>query len=176
MEWILKLAAAGDEGPCVEIMEISKPDDLGDIANLGLTLTEAKQLLAWVQREMSAARGREHAVRRPVCPTTGIPRSGRTGTERSLRAWRWEIRSLLRCLSVECEYLPVVRAVREAAAVPGGHCGTPARQVAAIAVESAIHRGRRIAVRDADLPKSQNSASRVAQHKTSGDTTRHVDP
>ena len=55
VEWILKLAAAGDEGPCVDIMEISKPDDLGDIANLGLTLTEAKQLLARLQREISAA-------------------------------------------------------------------------------------------------------------------------
>ena len=68
MEWVLKLAAVGDEGPCVDIMEISKPDDLGDIANLGLTLTEAKQLLARVQREISAAQAREHAVRRPVCP------------------------------------------------------------------------------------------------------------
>jgi hypothetical protein len=29
-------------------MKISKPDDLGDIANLGLTLPEAKQLLARV--------------------------------------------------------------------------------------------------------------------------------
>ena len=35
VEWILKLAASGDEGPCVDIMEISKSDDLGDIANLG---------------------------------------------------------------------------------------------------------------------------------------------
>jgi hypothetical protein len=52
VEWILKLAAAGDEGPRVDIMEISKPDALGDIANLGLTLTEAKQLLARVQREI----------------------------------------------------------------------------------------------------------------------------
>jgi hypothetical protein len=68
VEWILKLAAAGGEGPCVDIMEISKPDDLGDIANLGLTLTEAKQLLARVQREISTAQAREHAVRRPVCP------------------------------------------------------------------------------------------------------------
>jgi hypothetical protein len=50
------------------IMEISKPDDLGDIVNLGLTLTEAKQLLARVQREISTAQAREHAVRRPVCP------------------------------------------------------------------------------------------------------------
>jgi hypothetical protein len=68
VEWILKLAVAGGEGPCVDIMEISKPDDLGDIANLGLTLTEAKQLLARVQREISAAQAREHAVHRPVCP------------------------------------------------------------------------------------------------------------
>jgi hypothetical protein len=68
VEWILNLAAAGDGGPCVDIMEISKPDDLGDVANLGLTLTEAKQLLARVQRAISTAQTREHAVRRPVCP------------------------------------------------------------------------------------------------------------
>jgi hypothetical protein len=55
VEWILRLAAAGDEGPGVDIMEISKPDDLGDIANLGLTLAEAKQLLARVQCEISTA-------------------------------------------------------------------------------------------------------------------------
>jgi hypothetical protein len=46
MEWILKLEVAGGEGPSLDVMEISKPDDLGDIANLGLTLAEAKQLLA----------------------------------------------------------------------------------------------------------------------------------
>jgi hypothetical protein len=64
----LRLAAVGGEGPCVDIIEIGKPDDLGDIANLGLTLEEAKQLLARVQCEISAAQAREHAVRRPVCP------------------------------------------------------------------------------------------------------------
>ena len=55
MEWILKLAAAGDEGPRVDITEISKPDDLGGIANLELTLTEAKQLLRRVQRKIATA-------------------------------------------------------------------------------------------------------------------------
>ena len=40
---------------------------------------------------------------RPSTSTTGIPRSGRIEAETSLRAWRWEIRSLLRCLSVKCE-------------------------------------------------------------------------
>ena len=68
VRWILKLAVAGDEGACVDIMEISKPDDLNDIANLGLTLTEAKQLLARVQREISTAQARAHAVGRPVSP------------------------------------------------------------------------------------------------------------
>src|SRR5580698_7735451 len=68
VEWILRLAEAGGEGPCVDIMEISKPDDLGDIANLGLTLAEAKQLLARVQCEISTAQAREHAIQRPVCP------------------------------------------------------------------------------------------------------------
>ena len=49
-------------------MEISRPDDLGDIAKLGLTLSEAKQLLANVQREIAAAQARDHVVRRPDCP------------------------------------------------------------------------------------------------------------
>src|ERR1700733_4720384 len=48
-------------------MEISKTDDVGDIANLGLTIAEAKQLLARVQCEISTAQAREHAIRRPVC-------------------------------------------------------------------------------------------------------------
>ena len=49
-------------------MEISRPDGLGDIAHLGLTLSEAKQLLASVQREIVAAQARDHVVRRPDCP------------------------------------------------------------------------------------------------------------
>jgi len=49
-------------------MEISRPDGHGDIANLGLTLSEAKQLLANVQRGIAAAQARDHVVRRPDCP------------------------------------------------------------------------------------------------------------
>jgi hypothetical protein len=67
VERILQLVVAGGEGHCVDIMEISRPNELGDIANLGLILPEAKQLLARVQRELSTAQAREHAVRRPVC-------------------------------------------------------------------------------------------------------------
>ncbi len=39
-------------------MEIRRPDDLVDIANLGLTLAEVKLLLAGVQREIVAAQAR----------------------------------------------------------------------------------------------------------------------
>ncbi len=51
MAWILRLVKTGaeGEGAFTDIMEIRKPDDLGAIANLGLTLSEAKLLLARVQ-------------------------------------------------------------------------------------------------------------------------------
>jgi len=64
---LVKIGAEG-EGPCVDVLKISRPDDLVDIANLGLTLAEAKRLLAGVQREIVAAQARTHAVRRPECP------------------------------------------------------------------------------------------------------------
>jgi len=68
--WMLRLVKVGaeGEGPCSDILEIRRPDDLVDIANLGLTLAEAKRLLAGVQREIVAAQARSHAVRRPECP------------------------------------------------------------------------------------------------------------
>ena len=68
MGWIVRLAEAGAKGPGMDIMEISRPGDLGDIANLGLTLAEAKQLLARVQSEISTVQARGHEVRRPICP------------------------------------------------------------------------------------------------------------
>jgi hypothetical protein len=52
-------------------MEIDRPDNLSDIADLGLTLGEAKLLLAGLQQEIVAAQAREHAVRRPSCPRCG---------------------------------------------------------------------------------------------------------
>ncbi len=64
---LVKIGAEG-EGPCADIMEIRRPDDLVDITNLGLTLAEAKLLLAGVQREIVAAQAGGHAVRRPECP------------------------------------------------------------------------------------------------------------
>jgi len=48
-------------------MKIDRPDDLADIADLGLTLAEGKLLLAGLQQEIVAAQARSHAVRRPDC-------------------------------------------------------------------------------------------------------------
>src|SRR5690349_20753376 len=58
----------------VEVMEISRPSDLHDIANLGLTLPEAKQLLARVQQAVAAAQARDHAALRP---DWALPRTAR---------------------------------------------------------------------------------------------------
>src|SRR5260370_38908480 len=68
--WILRLVKTGaeGEGQCTDVMKINRPDDLGDIADLGLTLAEGKLLLAGIQREIVAPQARDHAVRRPDCP------------------------------------------------------------------------------------------------------------
>lgn len=70
MAWIVRLVKTGadGDGPGTDIMEINKPDDLRDIAHLGLSLAEAKQLLANLQQEIVAAQARAHAVLRPDCP------------------------------------------------------------------------------------------------------------
>jgi hypothetical protein len=71
--WIVRLvkAGAGGEGQGTDVIEIAKPDDLGDIANLGLSLSEAKLLLAAIQQEVVAAQAKDHAVRRPSCRSCG---------------------------------------------------------------------------------------------------------
>ena len=73
MAWMLRLVKIGveGEGPCTDILEIGRPDDLRDIADLGLTLAEAKRLLARVQQEIVAGQARDHAVRRLECPHCG---------------------------------------------------------------------------------------------------------
>jgi hypothetical protein len=45
MQWVLRLIATGDDAYCrsTDLAEICRPDGLRDIANLGLTLLEAKQ-------------------------------------------------------------------------------------------------------------------------------------
>ena len=73
MAWIVKLVSIGAEGEehSTDVMRIARPDDLADLATLGLSLAEAKRLLAGVQREIAAAQARLHAARRPECRGCG---------------------------------------------------------------------------------------------------------
>jgi hypothetical protein len=71
--WIVRVVKTGaeGEGPCTDVMEIIRPADLGDIANLGLTVADAKRLLAGLQQAIVAGQARDHAARRPACPRCG---------------------------------------------------------------------------------------------------------
>jgi hypothetical protein len=73
MEWVLRLVETGIDGQSrsSDVMAISRPDGIGDLANLGLTLVEAKQLLAHVQQDFVAAQADHHAMFRPDCPSCG---------------------------------------------------------------------------------------------------------
>jgi hypothetical protein len=81
MGWVLRLVETETDspGPGVEVMEIRPPRDLGDIARLGLTLPEAKQLLARVQQAVVAAQAQGHAVVRPDCSSCAVDVTSRTG-------------------------------------------------------------------------------------------------
>jgi hypothetical protein len=69
MEWTLRLIGTGIDGQSrsFDVMAITRPDDLGDIASLGLTLVEAKQLLVQVQQQVVAAQAHHQAIFRPDC-------------------------------------------------------------------------------------------------------------
>jgi len=70
MGWDLRLVGTGVDGQSrsFDVTEFSRPEGLGDIANLGLTLAEAKRLLAGVQQHR-----RCRASRQPRDATTGLP-------------------------------------------------------------------------------------------------------
>ena len=57
MAWIVRLVqiGAGDDERFADVMTINRPDDLDDIANLGLTVADGKRLLAGLQQEIVAA-------------------------------------------------------------------------------------------------------------------------
>jgi hypothetical protein len=73
MEWTLRLVGRGIDGQSrsFDVMAISRLDGLGDIANLGLTLAEAKLLLAQVQQQVVAGQANTHAMFRPDCRSCG---------------------------------------------------------------------------------------------------------
>ena len=74
MEWVLRLVGTGVDGQSrsFNVMEISRRDGVGDIANLGLTLPEGKLLLAGVRQGVVAAQADSHATLRPIAgPAAG---------------------------------------------------------------------------------------------------------
>jgi hypothetical protein len=73
MKWELRLVETGIDGQSQssDVMAISRPDGLGDLANLGLTLVEAKQVLAHIQQDVVAAQAGSHATCRPDCQLCG---------------------------------------------------------------------------------------------------------
>src|ERR1019366_5766458 len=73
MRLVLRLVETTDEceTKCTDVMEIVRSDDLGDIADLGLTLAEAKVLQARVQQVVATGQARSRAVRRPNCHSWG---------------------------------------------------------------------------------------------------------
>ena len=73
MEWVLRLIGTGVDGQSrsFDVIEISRPDGLGDIANLGLMLAEGKRLLAEVQQVVVAAQSDDQATLRPSCCSCG---------------------------------------------------------------------------------------------------------
>src|SRR4051795_5964371 len=70
---MVRLVKTGADGEkqAIDVATIARPDDLAEIANLGLTLAEGKRLLAALQQEIVAAQARDHAVRRPDCRSCG---------------------------------------------------------------------------------------------------------
>ena len=73
MGLVLQLVETGADtrGRGIDVLEIDWTGDLRDIANLGLTLLEAKQLLTRVQQAVVAVQARDHAALRPECSRCG---------------------------------------------------------------------------------------------------------
>src|SRR3954452_16797614 len=88
MEWTLRLVGMGIDGQSrsFDVMAISRPDRLGDVTSLGMTLAEAKQLLGQVQQQVVADQANTHAMFRPDCRSCGgtcpVKDGSRTGLPR----------------------------------------------------------------------------------------------
>ena len=73
MGWVLRLVETGIDSPArvIDVMDIWPRGALGDSAKLGLTLAEAKQILACLQQAVVAVQADDHAVLRPDCSSCG---------------------------------------------------------------------------------------------------------
>lgn len=75
MRWMLRLVEVREDARphSIDLIEITRPDSLHGITGLGLTLSEAKQLLASVQQAVVSAQGDRQATLRPTCRSCGGP-------------------------------------------------------------------------------------------------------
>ena len=75
MRWMLRLVEVREDARprSIDLMEITRPDSLHEITGLGLTLSEAKQLLASVQQAVVSAQGDRQATLRPTCRSCSGP-------------------------------------------------------------------------------------------------------
>jgi hypothetical protein len=69
MVWVLRLVETGVDSPTrgIDVMDIRPLGGLSDIADLGLTLAAAKQILARLQQVIVATQADDHTVLRPDC-------------------------------------------------------------------------------------------------------------
>ena len=81
MRWTVRLEARTNRGEVetTELATLSRPAMGGTLAEIGLTLAEAKALLAGLQASMLCGQVAEYAGRRRVCPECGVlqPLKGR---------------------------------------------------------------------------------------------------
>jgi hypothetical protein len=73
MGWVVRLVETRPDGPerSLDVLELGQLRDLRDIADVGLTLAEARQLLSRVQQAVIVAQAQDHAVHRPICSSCG---------------------------------------------------------------------------------------------------------
>ena len=73
MGWVLRLVETGIDGPArvIDVLDVRPLGGLAEIAKLGLTLAEAKQILARLQQAVVSVQADDHAVLRPDCSSCG---------------------------------------------------------------------------------------------------------
>src|SRR3954453_6672171 len=87
--WVLRLVEIGaeGEGPCADVVEINRPDGLVDIADLGLTLAEAKLVKVenFVRPETIAAANAKIVAAQNALPIAHIWGSGEVASADGIR-------------------------------------------------------------------------------------------
>src|SRR5215203_4135413 len=120
---------ADGETRSVELMELGRPGDLRDIADLGLTLPEAKQLLARV-RLWCTDRARGRSCPNPAWAHPTRTQSGRPNSSMRLSAWTATFTSVARRSSararspspITCLNLPMVASILARMLYPAAVC------------------------------------------------------